>query len=154
MKKLSLILIGGIPGSGKSTVARKFNLPIFEADQYFVTVDKFGDSNYKFDSFAIKDAHESCYNNVKNCLMNYVSCVVANTFIKRWEIERYFDLKLLETYIKAEINIKFYRCINNFGSIHNVPDYIVKRMINDMEHIEGEIIINNPKEQKNDSRNK
>ena len=51
-----LILVRGIPGSGKSTFARSLGGVHYEADMFFL--DEM--SNYVFDVTKIKDAHSWC----------------------------------------------------------------------------------------------
>ena len=58
-----LILVRGIPGSGKSTFANLIwnSYAICEADKFFY--DK--DGNYNFDPSKLKQAHEWCQNEVE-----------------------------------------------------------------------------------------
>jgi hypothetical protein len=57
----NLILLRGLPNSGKSTAAKLFNKdPHFEADMFFL--DANGD--YEFDITKIKEAHNWCRNSV------------------------------------------------------------------------------------------
>jgi energy-coupling factor transporter ATP-binding protein EcfA2 len=55
MKKL--YLLRGLPGSGKSSLAREIGGIILEADQYFIDSKT---NEYKFDVSKIKDAHADC----------------------------------------------------------------------------------------------
>ena len=50
-----LILVRGICGSGKTTVAQLFSAFTLEADMYFNQ-----DGEYKFDASKLKDAHQWC----------------------------------------------------------------------------------------------
>ena len=58
--EITLYAIRGLPGSGKTTLAKLFDLKFYEADQYF---EKF--NNNKFDHSLIKKAQQYCFNNVK-----------------------------------------------------------------------------------------
>ena len=54
-KVKELIIIRGLPGAGKSTLAKSLGGINIEADQYFMV-----DGEYKFDSSKIKLAHNYC----------------------------------------------------------------------------------------------
>jgi predicted kinase len=85
-----LVLVRGLPGSGKSTVAKQ-DYPchvLVEADQYFI--NEFG--KYCFNPAEIRDAHEWCQNRVKTLLEENQDVVVANTFTRRWEMVPYFEI--------------------------------------------------------------
>lgn len=86
---LTLTLIRGLPGCGKSFLAGASfpGQPIFEADQFFLT-----GGAYKFDPSRLPDAHEDCRRRVLCALSDGVSCVVANTFTRRWEMEPYLAM--------------------------------------------------------------
>lgn len=97
-----LILLRGVPGSGKSTVAKLMGAggagyAHFEADMYFME-----DGVYKFNPAKIKDAHAWCQNSVERAmLLNHTTgdnsvIIVSNTFTQEWEMEPYF--KLAEKY--------------------------------------------------------
>ena len=127
-----LTVVAGLPGSGKSAYAKTFELPIFEADQYFMKYDTFANRFvYKFDANKLKQAHDACFENVRNCLAQGISCVVANTFTKRWEVVRYLELSA------DKINI--YRCEGRFKNVHNVPGDAILRMKDNIEKIQGEM---------------
>jgi len=92
MKK-KLILLRGLPGSGKSTMAKMIvgdkGYCHKEADMFFVDRD----GNYNFDPTKIKDAHQWCKDDVE-FLMKYEHelIVVSNTFTQKWEMDDYFEL--------------------------------------------------------------
>lgn len=123
-----LILIRGIPGSGKSTLAEKlarvYDAHIWEADQYFINLD----GTYQYDSAKIKDAHKWCQENTYETLKQNKSVIVANTFIRKWELNPYLlmakDLDIIPTIIIMN---------NEFSSIHNVPFDTIVRMKNQFE---------------------
>ncbi|MEZ9733277.1 AAA family ATPase [Vibrio cyclitrophicus] len=82
MKKQKLTLIRGIPGAGKTTMASKLDARLVEADMFFV--DK--DGKYSHCPQYIKDAHAWCRLEMKRLLRAGYDVVVANTFIKGWEL--------------------------------------------------------------------
>ena len=92
-----LILLRGIPGSGKTTFAEETwpDFLVLEADKYFY--DKEG--NYNFDASKLGEAHRWCRDQVEiymqDSLLNdqfYREIIVSNTFIKEWEMAAYFEL--------------------------------------------------------------
>ena len=88
-----LFLLRGLPGAGKSTLAKELSGGAgqchFEADMFFLD----DDSNYVFDADRIKDAHLWCQNQVIKALNNDTrTVVVSNTFTMDWEMEFYFNI--------------------------------------------------------------
>ena len=82
----NLILLRGLPGAGKSTLANAIGGVHFEADMYFE--DENG--NYNFDGSKIRDAHAWCQNKVRLSMESGVEkIVVSNTFTQEWEMEHY-----------------------------------------------------------------
>ena len=119
MKKC--VILRGVPGSGKSTVAQKLleecwdiqvQIPgttgdeymtsargvICSADDYFKTTD----GVYNFNAKLLKNAHEYCRSKVETCMQNiaglvggqmaYDVIVVDNTNTRHWEYQPYVEL--------------------------------------------------------------
>jgi len=86
-----LILLRGLPGSGKSTFAELICNKHVEADMYFME-----DGEYKFDVSKIKQAHEWCQEKTETWMKMCYNVVVSNTFTMDWEMEPYY--KLAEQY--------------------------------------------------------
>jgi predicted kinase len=128
-----LVLIRGLPGSGKSTAARQyFNDCIhLEADMYFTSPQ----GEYIYDASKIKQAHAWCQESTRIFLNNNKNVVVSNTFTTRKELDFYI------TYAN-ENNIPYvvFRMKNNYGSIHNVPQEVINRMSLRFEDVEKEIL--------------
>ena len=117
-----LYIIRGLPGSGKSTLAKQLAPKAScEADDYFTSQG----GEYNFDASKLPIAHEICRNQVEQHMMVDKSVIaVANTFSQMREMTPYFDLADHYGYRKSVIE-----CKNNFGSIHDVPDYVIDRMV-------------------------
>lgn len=117
---MKLILIRGLPGSGKSTIAKLLTGFIhLEADMYFI--DHAGD--YKYDPAKIKFAHEWCYREAKAGLLLGRDVVVSNTFTRKCEIDPYLDLAE-----KFGIMPNIIIATGEFKNVHGVPDAVVEKM--------------------------
>lgn len=117
---MELVLIRGLPGSGKSTMARAMTMyEHYEADQFFT--DSSG--TYNYDREKIKDAHEWCQRETFKALANGKRVVVSNTFTRRFEMDPYFEMA--KTF-GIEPNIL--EAIGNWPNVHGVPAEVVEKM--------------------------
>ena len=110
-----LILLRGLPGSGKSTFAKSIGGLHYEADEFFM----FGDE-YRFDGTKIKMAHQWCQDLVFMAMKRGEDkIVVSNTFTQEWEMNEYYNLA-------KEFDYKVFSLIieNRHGGIneHGVPE--------------------------------
>jgi len=113
MKKL--LLIRGLPGSGKSTMAMQMaNYIHFEADMFFMRNGK-----YCFDASKIQDAHRWCRDKTLQALKAGKNVVVANTFTCKWEMKPYLDMGFDTQIIDAN---------GSWPNIHGVPHEAMVRM--------------------------
>ena len=131
MEKI-LYIVRGIPGSGKSTFAKKLvehDFLVCEADKYFVDKET---GEYNFDFSKIKEAHKFCQDLVetymKDSLVNdqfYREIAVSNTFTQEWEMEHYMELAKKYGYTVFTLVVE-----NRHGgkNIHNVPEEIIEKM--------------------------
>ena len=112
----TLILLRGLPGSGKSTVAKLFpKAPHYEADMYFMDAE----GNYKFDPTQLKMAHNWCAIQTQKAMVDeYPVIVVSNTFTQKWEMDTYCDLADMHGYRVTSLIVE-----NRHGgeNIHGVP---------------------------------
>jgi tRNA uridine 5-carbamoylmethylation protein Kti12 len=90
----NLILLRGLPGSGKSTTvgllgAGSSGTAHFEADMFFMR-----DGEYKFDFSQIKEAHKWCQSSVERTMFlgHNSTIIVSNTFTQEWEMDVYYKL--------------------------------------------------------------
>jgi predicted kinase len=124
----TLYLIRGIPGSGKTTEAKKIvnetGALHFEADMFFER-----NGPYKFDPTQIRAAHQWCQASAKKALSEGKSVVVSNTFVKQWEMAAYLNMA---TELGVEVNI---RTMNGkYKNVHGVPQDKVNQMAENFEH--------------------
>lgn len=123
-----LYLLRGLPGAGKSTLARSLGGTHVEADLFFMNGEE-----YVFDGSKLKDAHAWCQNTVKGCMSvnsenltgTHSRIIVSNTFTQEWEMEAY-------TKLAKEFNYKVYSLIveNRHDGVneHGVPDEVLTKM--------------------------
>jgi len=133
MKRTELVLLRGIPGSGKSTYAKNHfsDHMLLEADMYHMVCGV-----YQYKPENIVSAHDWCFKTTEIYLNNGFGVVVANTFVKCWEVFKYVDLAN-----KLHIPCYIYSIQGEFESIHNVPSDVIQRMKDTWENYSGEITI-------------
>lgn len=134
-----LILIRGLPGSGKSTVASKMVrdrtlIPIdwWEADQFFED----GNGGYEFEPRLLRQAHDWCYTNTLKSLRDGVDTIVSNTFTQAWEMEKYLGIG---EWVQ-NLNIRIIEVKTSFESVHGVPAEKLRQMAARWESLPEDIV--------------
>lgn len=134
-----IVILRGIPGSGKSTYIRDHTptAKVCSADHYFEDAR----GRYNFDIQKIKAAHEFCKMTFLHYLENGVPLIaVDNTNIKLWEFKWYvqrakmysYDVEVVRLDIPPDIAAK--RCI------HGVPEEHIWAKHEQIEPFDGETI--------------
>lgn len=134
----TVVINRGLPGSGKSTRARRrwayhtevrgHKSIVVSADDYFMQ-----DGKYVFNGSKIRDAHAQCFSRFLDALLDgHDLVIVDNTNTQVWEFENYirvaklagYDIVIDETIAKdsAEIEMWCKRCT------HGVPLDKMKQM--------------------------
>jgi predicted kinase len=123
----SLILLRGLPGSGKTTLANLLSengkYPVFSIDSFF-TDQETGEYAFAFEKNHL--AYKQCEEQTKKALQQNVEKVfVDNTFTLEWELEPYFKMA-------SEFNYKLHVVTveNRHGSknVHDVPAEQLEKM--------------------------
>ena len=110
-----LFIIRGIPGCGKSTLAKQLAEHVFEADQFFLS---FG--QYKFDQTKLGEAHNNCKIRLHAAMLEGISPLcVSNTTTTEKELQPYLDMASKMGYNAFVLVVE-----NRHGgkNVHGVPD--------------------------------
>lgn len=120
----TLTIIRGLPGSGKTTLAKTFN-GVFhlELDMFMMN-----DGEYEFDRTKFPVIIPKYIEIVKSILDTKCDLVISNTFTKISEFEEYIDYANELGY-----NVVVYCCTHNYGSIHGIPKDTYEIMKNRFE---------------------
>ena len=118
----NLYLLRGIPGAGKSTLAKQLGGSHFETDTFFMV-----EGEYMFDPTKLRKAHEWCQTQIELAMINnHITAgldnsdiVVSNTFTQAWEMDAYNELAKQYGYRVFSIIVE-----NRHGGVnqHNVPE--------------------------------
>jgi predicted kinase len=120
-----LILLRGLPGSGKSSFAKLICNQHVEADMFFMQGGK-----YNFDVTKLKQAHEWCKNKTEDWMKKRYNVAVSNTFTQEWEMETYYKLAEQYGYTVYSLIVE-----NRHGGVneHGVPEETIEKMRNRFE---------------------
>lgn len=120
-----LIIVRGLPGSGKSTKAKSFGIFHVEADMYFMK-----NGEYKWYRTGLN--HKWCQNMVEQAMQREIDVVVSNTFTTLKEMKPYLDMAVEFGYCVDVI-----RCVGNFKNTHDVPEDTLEAMKHRFEYYKG-----------------
>lgn len=113
-----LVLIRGLPGSGKTTLAKEISRSCgflhFENDMFFET-----EAGYIYDSETQPKASGWCIKNVSDALLSGGKVVVSNVFL---------EPRFMQVYMDLEPNFLVVECAGDFGSIHGIPQARIDEM--------------------------
>lgn len=114
-----LVIIRGLPGSGKSTMAAGLEgFKHYETDMYFMR-----DGAYHYDKDEVQEAHAWCQMQVYSALDDGNDVVVSNTFTRRWEMQPYEELAQRFGAVVLVVALT-----GQYTNVHGVPDEVIERM--------------------------
>jgi predicted kinase len=124
MSEYKLVLVRGLPGSGKSTYARSLTGFEVAADDFMVDAT----GNYAFDPARLRECHEKCQARVKDWMNRFYAqrpkiIAVHNTFVQRWEMAAYYELAKQFGYDVEEVVMT-----TMYGNTHGVPETTIDAM--------------------------
>lgn len=135
-KTPKLCIIRGLPGSSKSTTAKKlaakYGCKHFENDEYLMHGDK-----YVWTPEAAKKAANDCFDDAMKALRNNEYVIVSNVFVSARVIDKYVNAAK-----ELGADILVYRMTKNFGNIHDVSSKILAMMKASFQDYPGEILVN------------
>ena len=120
-----LLLVRGLPGSGKSTFGQQMEYKTqglfhhVETDMYFLGPN----GEYEFNPDALGKAHHWCQEETRTKLMCHASVIVTNTFSRHWEMQPY--IRMAESYGH---NVNIVTMTGQYQNIHNVPQEVIDKM--------------------------
>ncbi len=128
------VILRGLPGSGKSTFARRlvegYGFVQLEADDHFYI-----NGAYKFDPARVADAHALVVRDALVHLQAGRRVVVANTHVRLWEMAGMVGAATLSrrTFCFVDFN-------GAHGNIHAVPNDVISAMKTRWEKLPVEMI--------------
>lgn len=114
----ALVLIRGLPGSGKTTMASVLTMigyKHFEADMFFEA-----NGVYRYDASRIREAHAWCQQMTRQALSGGHDVVVSNTFTHLRELEPYRAM--------ASGKIQIIEAKGRWENVHGVAPEMLVRM--------------------------
>ena len=131
--KKIVFIMRGVPGSGKSTIAKEIAHPdgvIHSTDSYFEE-----NGEYTFDPSKLGENHEKNFQSFQKSLSGEKPIVVVdNTNIKRSHFEKYIDAAKEKGYLVHEVAVPTPNPKEAAErNLHGVSQDVIKRMIDEYE---------------------
>ena len=123
----SLILLRGLPGSGKTSLAKVLSeegtYPVYSVDDYFTNKET---GEYRFDYKNNQYAYRQCEEQTEQSMQQKAKKImVHNTFTMDWELEPYFKLAAKYNYSLFVVTVENY---HGTGNVHDVSEEQLQKM--------------------------
>lgn len=135
----ALILVRGLPGSGKTTFAHALNSQKYEGRAAVVAADDYmldHEGNYRFNAEMLSQVHGLCQAAAASALSDGMDVIVHNTFTTAKEFKPY--LKMVKSSQKLQVYDLFDAGLTDeqlaARNLHNVPVSAVAKMRNRYAH--------------------
>ncbi|MFN3630082.1 MAG: AAA family ATPase [Casimicrobiaceae bacterium] len=129
LAEVRLVILRGLPGSGKTTLARalveQYGFRLFEADQHFET-----SAGYRYDPARVADAHAATLRAALLALESGQAVVLANTHVRRWELAGALGLAVL-----VGVTPHVVECVGQWKNVHGVDEATLEAMARRWETI-------------------
>ena len=136
----ALIILRGLPNSGKTTVANMFGTQaVYAADDYFEKIASREGISYAdaHDPDLLYAAHMTCRNNVtRSMLAGAHTIVVHNIFVKRSDLKPYYKLATKHGYRVHALHVERN---HNQTNDHEVAPFIIARMARQWQSLDERI---------------
>ena len=138
---LTMLIMRGLPGSGKSSLVRRIlktypQAEVCSADAYFTQAD----GSYQYDRDKIKEAH--IYSQEKAEALCRDACnlvIVDNTHVKRWELQPYLNIatKFRYSVVILEPQTPWAKDPEQLAmrNSHNVKESVIRKKVKEWQEI-------------------
>ncbi|XP_002167368.3 2',3'-cyclic-nucleotide 3'-phosphodiesterase isoform X1 [Hydra vulgaris] len=134
-----MYIMRGLPGSGKSTIAKQISKLFHSNDVVICSADDFRfnkDGVYVFDASKLYETHKKCQNKAQKYCMAGKTIIIDNTNLSKKDFEPYLSMAEQHHYLtlfvqtqETDTDVLYSR------NVHNVPKQKIDAMKSNMERV-------------------